>query len=159
MSSRLSTSVAAIALGLSCFATGAQAGPFTSAVLFGDSLSDTGNVKSLTTVFTGTPFPNYADAPGRFSNGPVWVDRLAADMGLPALGNPAVKGNDKPAAQATAKGAKFEARIADQIRKHGGQRNDAVAALMARLGADTELASDHAEWSRAIASGELIEKD
>ena len=35
----------------------------------------------------------------------------------------------------------------------------AVAALMARLGADTELASDHAEWSRAIASGELIEKD
>ena len=84
---------------------------------------------------------------------------LATKSAAPALGNPPVKSGEKPAAQATTKGAKFEARIADQIRKHGGQRNDAVAALMARLGADTELASDHAEWSRAIASGELIEKD
>jgi phospholipase/lecithinase/hemolysin len=47
--------------------------------IFGDSLSDDGNSHIL--------FPDRAAAPyyqGRFSNGPVWVDRLASDLGLPA---------------------------------------------------------------------------
>lgn len=44
---------------------------------FGDSLSDTGTV----TAFTGSlPLPPYAT--GRFSNGPVWADGLAAGLGL-----------------------------------------------------------------------------
>lgn len=78
------------AVALSCFAgTAAQAGPYTSAVLFGDSLSDTGNVLSLTTVFTPAPFPNYFAAPGRFSDGPVWVEGLAASLGVPSLAAPA----------------------------------------------------------------------
>lgn len=54
--------------------------------VFGDSLSDTGNV------FTGsgTAIPPSGDFPfsdtyfdGRFSNGPIWVERMAVDLGLP----------------------------------------------------------------------------
>jgi phospholipase/lecithinase/hemolysin len=47
--------------------------------VFGDSLSDTGNVFNIT---KGTipPSPTYFD--GRFSNGPVWVEYLASDLGL-----------------------------------------------------------------------------
>src|SRR5262249_29275417 len=43
---------------------------------FGDSLSDGGNVFTIT---GGTvPYPT-----GRFSDGPVWIERLAADLGVP----------------------------------------------------------------------------
>ena len=57
----------------------AQASAYSKLFVFGDSLSDTGNV----TAITGTvPLPPYA--PGRFSNGPVWVERLATDLGLSA---------------------------------------------------------------------------
>jgi phospholipase/lecithinase/hemolysin len=68
----------------------AQATPYSSLVVFGDSLSDTGNVLSLTQVFTpATPFPSYPAAPGRFSNGPVWTDVLAAGLNLPLGAMPA----------------------------------------------------------------------
>ena len=49
----------------------AQAAAYSQLVAFGDSLSDTGNVFAV----TGTPVPPYYD--GNYSNGPVWVDRLA----------------------------------------------------------------------------------
>ena len=65
----------------------AQAG-FTGMWVFGDSLSDTGNVLALTTAFTPNPFPVYPGAEGRFSNGPVWVEHLAAGLGLPAGARP-----------------------------------------------------------------------
>jgi phospholipase/lecithinase/hemolysin len=48
-------------------------------VIFGDSLSDTGN--SARSLSTCCPRPPYFD--GRFSNGPVWVDRLAERLGVP----------------------------------------------------------------------------
>lgn len=48
-------------------------------VIFGDSLSDTGNLYSL----TGGAYPAAPNFNGRFSNGPLWVERLAADLGLP----------------------------------------------------------------------------
>ena len=63
-------------------ATAAHAGPFSDMVVFGDSLSDTGNVASLTTAVFGSTFPAYPGAVGRFSNGPVWVETLAAGLGL-----------------------------------------------------------------------------
>lgn len=90
MSSKPSNPLAALVVAVTCLgATVAHAGPYTSAVLFGDSLSDTGNVLSLTT-FAGLPsFPSYIDAPGRFSNGPVWVEGLAASIGVPSLAQPA----------------------------------------------------------------------
>jgi phospholipase/lecithinase/hemolysin len=50
--------------GMLASAVPARAEIFTELVVFGDSLSDTGNA-------------------GRFSNGPVWVEHLAKSLGLP----------------------------------------------------------------------------
>ena len=44
---------------------------------FGDSLSDTGN----DLIAFGSPQPPYYQ--GRFSNGPNWIDDLAAKLGVP----------------------------------------------------------------------------
>jgi outer membrane lipase/esterase len=62
----------------------AMAVSFSDVVIFGDSLSDTGNVLALTTAFAPPPFPNFLAAPGRFSNGPVWDEYLASSLGHPA---------------------------------------------------------------------------
>ncbi len=63
------------------FVGSANAG-YSNVVFFGDSISDTGNVLSLTTAFGAPSFPNYSGAPGRFSNGPVWTEYLAAGLGF-----------------------------------------------------------------------------
>ena len=52
---------------------------FDSLVIFGDSLSDTGNIFDLTGFF---PPPPYFE--GRFSNGPIWSDYFSDDLGLGA---------------------------------------------------------------------------
>lgn len=66
---------------LAAFATmsiqAARAAAFTSVIAFGDSLSDTGNLAAV----AGVPAPPYVD--GRFSNGPVAVERLATRLGAP----------------------------------------------------------------------------
>jgi phospholipase/lecithinase/hemolysin len=50
-------------------------------VVFGDSLSDTGNAA----IATGGALPNPSlYSQGRFSNGPIWVDTLAKYLGQPA---------------------------------------------------------------------------
>jgi phospholipase/lecithinase/hemolysin len=51
---------------------------FTNLYVFGDSLSDTGNIFGATQGIL-PPFP-YVD--GRFSNGDNWIDYLATDLGL-----------------------------------------------------------------------------
>ena len=51
-----------------------HAGAITEIVVFGDSLSDTGNLFSA----TGTPPQPYCD--GRFSNGRLWLERLATRL-------------------------------------------------------------------------------
>ena len=59
--------------------------PFSELVVFGDSLSDTGNVY-WATQFQLPPSPLYFD--GRFSNGPVWHEVLAERLGVaPAMPN------------------------------------------------------------------------
>ncbi|MFN7121523.1 MAG: SGNH/GDSL hydrolase family protein [Hydrogenophaga sp.] len=70
----------------------AHAGPFTGIFIFGDSLSDTGNVSIATDgVAPGTgDIPGIVQpyAPGRYSNGPLWVETFASGLGLavaPAL--------------------------------------------------------------------------
>lgn len=55
----------------------AAASPYTSITVFGDSLSDGGNAYA----YTGNNFPP-APYAQRFSNGPVAVERLAANLGL-----------------------------------------------------------------------------
>jgi phospholipase/lecithinase/hemolysin len=47
--------------------------------VFGDSLSDTGNVFNFT---NGAIPPNPTYFNGRFSNGPIWVEYLASELGL-----------------------------------------------------------------------------
>jgi phospholipase/lecithinase/hemolysin len=63
-------------------ATPLQAGQFTEVVAFGDSLTDTGNLYAA----TGETFPPASDGyyQGRFSNGPLWVEWLALQLGVPA---------------------------------------------------------------------------
>ncbi|MBD2741259.1 SGNH/GDSL hydrolase family protein [Coleofasciculus sp. FACHB-1120] len=61
----------------------AVAASFDKMYVFGDSLSDPGNVFNLTKGFFPQTPPYYQ---GRFSNGPVWVEALADKLGLaPAL--------------------------------------------------------------------------
>jgi outer membrane lipase/esterase len=72
-------------LALAVLGVSAQASAYSQLVVFGDSLSDTGNINAFT---GGVPFPPYAT--GRFSNGPVWVETLAAGLGLAA--NPSLLG-------------------------------------------------------------------
>ena len=57
-----------------------QAAAFSALFTFGDTLSDTGNVYLASG--GATPTPPYFN--GRFSDGPVWVEYLAAGLGLPA---------------------------------------------------------------------------
>jgi phospholipase/lecithinase/hemolysin len=57
------------------------AAPFSSLVVFGDSLSDIGNIAQAP--FINTPGPYYWN--GRFSNGPVYAETLDTGLGLPAL--------------------------------------------------------------------------
>jgi len=47
--------------------------PYDTIVCFGDSMSDTGNVYNLTDF--RWPLPSYYE--GRFSNGPVWIEKLS----------------------------------------------------------------------------------
>ena len=60
----------------------ASAGDYAALYAFGDSLSDAGNA-FIATGGTEPVSPPYSD--GRFSNGPVWVQDLANQLGLPAL--------------------------------------------------------------------------
>lgn len=52
---------------------------FSGIFAFGDSLSDVGNVYTATLHFI--PVPPFVD--GHFSNGPIWVEDLAQQLGLP----------------------------------------------------------------------------
>ncbi len=54
---------------------------YSQVVAFGDSLSDNGNIFAL----TGDEYPPSPYYDGRFSNGPVWVEYLAQDLGVGLL--------------------------------------------------------------------------
>src|SRR3954470_5215942 len=83
------------------------AGPFTNMVVFGDSLSDIGNVSQATPFLTQpkTPGPYYWN--GRFSNGPAYAETLAAGLGLPALVNSASGGTNYAYGGALTTGSDF----------------------------------------------------
>jgi phospholipase/lecithinase/hemolysin len=94
-----------VAAALMLLASAAQAFPYTELAVFGDSLADSGNNAAIFdfvvgpsmtpavppgTLRTPTPigspasFPTYPYASNRYSNGPVWVEQLAGDLGLSA---------------------------------------------------------------------------
>lgn len=83
---RVATLVAVLlASALGARTVGAQA-DFSDLYFFGDSLTDTGNLLVLVpSEFTDPPYWR-----GRISNGPVWADYLAGDLGLEA--DPALRG-------------------------------------------------------------------
>lgn len=68
----------------------AAAGPFSNLVVFGDSLSDVGNISQAT--LGTTPGQYYWNA--RFSNGPVYAETLATGLALPPLVRSTASGND-----------------------------------------------------------------
>lgn len=67
----------------------AHAGPYTSMVVFGDSLSDLGNIATI----TGGAVPG-APYSGAFTNGAPWVNGAAATLGLSPLGPSLLGGSD-----------------------------------------------------------------
>jgi len=77
------------------FSCNAAASTFGPLYFFGDSLSDTGNVYSATTVLNRWTFRLVPKEPappymgGRFSDGPVWTEEAAARLGRPGDASPA----------------------------------------------------------------------
>jgi outer membrane lipase/esterase len=80
--------VLALALVLALLTAGrAPAGLISGIVVFGDSLSDTGNAYTATSgVLPPSPY-----SAGRFSNGPIWVQQLASKLGVTSPA-PSLKG-------------------------------------------------------------------
>lgn len=70
-----------MALVLASLSQMAQASTYSAVIVYGDSLSDNGNLFAA----TGQPASPYYD--GRMSNGPVAVEQLAALLGTPLLDN------------------------------------------------------------------------
>ena len=68
----------AFAVAVVFVSSSASAGPFSRLVVFGDSLSDVGNIASAT--FGTFPGPSYYE--NRFSNGPVFTEGLSVGLGL-----------------------------------------------------------------------------
>lgn len=80
----------ALLIAASLMASSVAAGPFTNLVIFGDSLSDVGNIASSSfDIYPGKYY--YED---RFSNGAVWVEFLATGLGLPATKRSTLPGGD-----------------------------------------------------------------
>jgi phospholipase/lecithinase/hemolysin len=85
------TIATATLVSIPCWAFSANAASFSNIYSFGDSLSDSGN--SLTA--SGfPPEPFYDD--GRFSNGRVWTEYLAQDLGLSLTPSTSVPPNSPP---------------------------------------------------------------
>ena len=68
------------------------ASSFTGLFAFGDSLTDSGNLYAATSGAQPASPPYF---PGRFSNGPTWVETFATDhLGLPAISTSLTGGNN-----------------------------------------------------------------
>ncbi|MGM3307246.1 SGNH/GDSL hydrolase family protein [Anabaena sp. WFMT] len=60
----------------------ASAATFSQIIAFGDSTVDNGNAFKVTEAAIGFGIPQFPYFQGRFSNGPVWVEYLAGNLGL-----------------------------------------------------------------------------
>ena len=112
--------------------------------VFGDSLSETGNYEAVGFGDIAYPEPY---APGRFSNGPVWVEELAGSLGL-AVSPSVLGGNNYAWGGATTDGqpgplAPFDlgVQVAAFLAANGGVA-DAGALYVIWGGANDALAGD-----------------
>jgi outer membrane lipase/esterase len=79
---RFAAALVPIALGSA--AAHAAASPYDKIVVFGDSYNDVGNIYAAAAQYHIVyPPPPYYE--GRFSNGPLWIEHVASDWGLPML--------------------------------------------------------------------------
>lgn len=74
------TSIFALLVFLALASASARA--YDAIVVFGDSYNDVGNIY-LATSKLGSPYPPAPYYQGRFSNGPIWIEHIARDWGLP----------------------------------------------------------------------------
>ena len=81
LSTQIRALLTAVVVALPLFA---QAGPYSNLYVFGDSLSDTGNLSNISGGYYPTQGSSQPYAGGRYSDGPVWVETLAAQLGLAA---------------------------------------------------------------------------
>jgi phospholipase/lecithinase/hemolysin len=102
----------------------ARAASFSNLVVFGDSLSDIGNIAQAPLI--NEPGPYYWN--GRFSNGPVYAETLATGLGLATLARSTVSGgNDFAYGGAKTSGTSFPDNlfvqdIDDQVGQYLGSR-------------------------------------
>src|SRR5689334_16132613 len=116
------------------FAARSEAGPFANMVVFGDSLSDIGNISQATPflIQPKTPGPYYWN--GRFSNGPIYDETLATGLGLPALVNSAAGGTDYAYGGALTTGSPFPDNLVvkdvdDQVNQYTSSHNGTANTL------------------------------
>ena len=132
----------------------ATAAPFTNLVVFGDSLSDIGNVESSPLV--ATPGPYYWN--GRFSNGPVYAESLATGLGLPPLvRSTASGGNDFAYGGAKTTGTSFPENIVvkdidDQVSSFRSSRTANATTLYVLLAGANDLLDGQTNMSIPVGS-------
>ncbi len=129
------------------FASGlAQALPYSSLVVFGDSLADSGNnavvidtqiappgtppgtLRTPTPIISSAFIPTFPYASNRYSNGPVWVEQFAAKLGLSVL--PSVLGGTNYAfggARTGPSGSSFPFSLTDQVQLFLGDSGGSAA--------------------------------
>jgi phospholipase/lecithinase/hemolysin len=115
----------------------ALAAPFTQAVIFGDSLSDTGNAYEQLGTLAMDPADYYM---GRFSNGPVWVEYLAQHLQLapPVANTMSSAGRDYAFGGARTEGSGFvslfindiDEQVPDFINNDGGPTGDELFVIL-----------------------------
>ena len=151
--SRLLCFAALLILGL-VIADRAAAGPFTNVVVFGDSLSDIGNVQQ--SFLTNTPGPYYWN--GRFSNGPVYAETLATGLGLPALTrSTASGGTDYAYGGAKMTGTGFPTNLVvddidDQVNDYTSSHNGTANTLYVVLAGANDLIGGQTNMSVPVGS-------
>lgn len=150
---RLLWLAALVILGLT-IADRATAGPFTNIVVFGDSLSDIGNVQQ--SIFTNTPGPYYWN--GRFSNGPVYAETLATGLGLPTLTrSTATNGTDYAYGGAKTTGTSFPTSLVvndidDQVNSYVQSHNGTANTLYVVLAGANDLLDGQTNMSVPVGS-------
>jgi outer membrane lipase/esterase len=145
----------------------AQAQKFSALYIFGDSYCDVGNIFAATSG-AKPPAPPYF--PGRFSNGPIWLDHVAGTMGL-ALSPSLLGGTDYAVggawATAPQSGPGFTIPSVPQqvglyLQQHGGKADPNALYVLEGGGNDIALTTSGSpqklgyEIAVALASSELL---